>query len=84
MEPDFNNRSHFHVPILLAATLAYSPAAVNMSRRFGLGISIPFSSFFQQRAAVHMGEKLRNREDMSPLILMRNPVSQTFCLESYL
>ena len=76
MEPDFNNRSHFLMPIFVL--LHYTPAAVNMLAQVWLGPFYPFSGFFQQRTAVHMGKKLRNRKDMRPLILMRNPVSQTF------
>ena len=69
----------FTVPILLALTLALFTRRGKYARA-GLAWAFLYLSlaFFQQRAAVHMGEKLRNQEDMRPLILMRNPVSQTF------
>ena len=47
------------------------------------GLSIPFFSFFQQRAAVHMG-KIAQSRGHEPVNIDAKPSFATFCLESYL
>ena len=69
----------FTVPILLAATLALFTRRGKYARA-GLAWAFLYLSlaFFNKERLYIWEKKLRNREDMSPLILMRNPVSQTF------